>query len=143
MNKKVRQSLPALQKIINLILSKDTVSIIHSIAEEDQNNESESALNLPEVEECLNILREALSDRFYEPFVLISKRILRAISGLIDISEIELGSINNINIENSDIINSDVDEEVNKKVNSSLDEDFTDLIKMALENLESWQSLYG
>ncbi len=117
MNKKVKQSLPTLQKIINLILSKDTVSIIHSIAEEDQNNESESALNLPEVEECLNILREALSDRFYEPFVLISKRILRAISGLIDISEIELGSINNNNIENSDIINSDNDEEVTLKVN--------------------------
>jgi hypothetical protein len=60
------------------------------------------------VEECLKILNEALSDRFYEPFILISKHILRAITGLIDISEIELGSINN-NIENSDIINSDID----------------------------------
>ncbi len=58
--------------------------------------DSESALNLPEVEECLNILQQALNDRFYEPFILISKKIIRAMTGLIEISEIELGSINEI-----------------------------------------------
>ena len=47
-------------------------------------------------EECLNILQHALNDRFYEPFVLISKKIIKAMSGLIDISEIELGSVNEI-----------------------------------------------
>lgn len=96
MMKKIKKSLPTLQRIIDLILSKVTVSIIREIAEEEDHQESESALNLPEVEECLNILQHALNDRFYEPFVLISKKIIKAMSGLIDISEIELGSVNEI-----------------------------------------------
>jgi hypothetical protein len=62
------------------------------LAEEDQINEVESAINLPDVEECIKILEEALADSLYEPFIMISKRILQAITGLIDISDIHLGS---------------------------------------------------
>ena len=109
MIKKIKKSLPTLERIIDLILSKVTVKIIREIAEEDDHQESESALNLPEVEECLNILQQALNDRFYEPFVLISKKIIKALSGLIDISEIELGSVSEI--QNSDILDSQSQEE--------------------------------
>jgi hypothetical protein len=78
--------------MIDLILSKETIKTIRKLAEEDQINEVESAINLPDVEECIKILEEALADSLYEPFIMISKRILQAITGLIDISDIHLGS---------------------------------------------------
>jgi hypothetical protein len=56
--------------------------------------EVESAINLPDVEECIKIIEEALDDSLYEPFIMISKKILQAITGLIEISEIHLGSFN-------------------------------------------------
>lgn len=83
-----------LQRIIDLILSKETIKIMTKLAEEDEIMEVESAINLPDVEDCIKIIEEALADSLYEPFIMISKRILQAITGLIDISEIHLGTFN-------------------------------------------------
>ena len=79
--------------MIDLVLSKNTVEIMRKLAEEDGRLELESAINLPEAEECLKIIENAFHDNLYEPFIMISKRILQAISGLIDISEIQLGTL--------------------------------------------------
>ena len=46
------------------------------LAEEDELMEVESAINLPDVEECIKILEEALADSLYEPFIMISKSCL-------------------------------------------------------------------
>jgi hypothetical protein len=80
--------------MFDLILSKETIKVIRMLAEEDEMMEVESAINLPDVEECIKILEEALADSLYEPFIMISKRILQAITGLIDLSEIHLGTFN-------------------------------------------------
>jgi hypothetical protein len=44
-------------------------------------------------------LEEALADSLYEPFIMISKRILQAITGLIDLSDIHLGTFNDSQVE--------------------------------------------
>lgn len=62
--------------MIELILSKETIKVIRMLAEEDELLEIESAIKLPDVEECIKILEEALADSLYEPFIMISKRIL-------------------------------------------------------------------
>jgi hypothetical protein len=80
--------------MFDLILSKETIKVIRMLAEEDEMMEVESAINLPDVEECIKILEEALADSLYEPFIMISKRILQAITGLIDLSDIHLGTFN-------------------------------------------------
>jgi hypothetical protein len=80
--------------MFDLILSKETIKVIRMLAEEDEMMEVESAINLPDVEECIKILEEALADSLYEPFIMISKRILQAITGLIDLSDIHLGTLN-------------------------------------------------
>ena len=80
--------------MFDLILSKETIKVIRMLAEEDEIMEVESAINLPDVEECIKILEEALADSLYEPFIMISKRILQAITGLIDLSDIHLGTLN-------------------------------------------------
>jgi len=85
--------------MIDLILSKETIKVIRMLAEEDELMEVESAINLPDVEECIKILEEALADSLYEPFIMISKRILQAITGLIDLSDIHLGTFNESQIE--------------------------------------------
>ena len=79
--------------MFDLILSKETIKVIRMLAEEDEIMEVESAINLPDVEECIKILEEALADSLYEPFIMISKRILQAITGLIDLSDIHLGTL--------------------------------------------------
>ena len=85
--------------MFDLILSKETIKVIRMLAEEDELMEVESAINLPDVEECIKILEEALADSLYEPFIMISKRILQAITGLIDLSDIHLGTFNESQVE--------------------------------------------
>lgn len=129
--------------MIDLVLSKNTVEIMRKLAEEDERLEQESAINLPEAEECLKIIESALHDNLYEPFIMISKRILQAITGLIDISEIQLGTLE----EEAELgerfeLDSEKIDSLEGSKEEEMDADFAELLRLGRESVEEWQKLY-
>ncbi|TNV84474.1 hypothetical protein FGO68_gene465 [Halteria grandinella] len=79
---------PTLKKMLDLISSQDMIKTIRSIADEDQG--SDQAVNLPDVEEIVDIIGTALNEYVYEPYILLEKRIIHSVLGIKDGTDTEM-----------------------------------------------------
>ena len=64
------------KKIENLIFSKELISSIQLLA---QDPDHESVIHLPEEDEFLEILQQAVNERMYDPYTLLEKRVIQGI----------------------------------------------------------------
>lgn len=77
--------------MLDLIQSQDLIKSMRSIADEE--GDSTQGVNLPDVEEIIDILGIALNEYVYEPYILLEKRIIHSILGIKD----ETDTINQMN----------------------------------------------
>ncbi len=61
------------KKIREILYSKEFISSIQELA---QDPEGDSAIHLPDEDEFVLIIKKAVKERLYDPFVLLEKRVL-------------------------------------------------------------------